>query len=53
MHVCYGRWTPVHMRDRIMLPEMHPDINHPFEEGHFTTKKKNGKCFSNTGLDHG
>ena len=41
------------MRDRIMLPEMHPDINHPFEEGHFTTKKKNGNCFSNTGLDHG
>ena len=51
-HVHYARWTPVHIRDMIMLPEMHPEINRHFEEGRFTINKT-GKRFSNIGLDHG
>ena len=36
-HFC-SRWTPVHICDMIMLPEMHADISRHFEEGCFTIK---------------
>lgn len=45
-HVHYARWTPVNIRDRIMLHEMHPGINCHFMENHFTISKAS-KHFSN------
>ena len=46
------RWTPVHIRDMLTLPELHPEVNGHFQEGRFTINKR-GKLFSNIGLDHG
>ena len=50
-HTHYSRWTPVHIRDMILLPQTHPEINQHFELGRFTVNKT-GKRFSNIGLDH-
>ena len=51
-HFNYARWTPVHVRDVLTLPELHPEVNRHFQEGRFTINKT-GKLFSNIGLDHG
>ena len=51
-HIHYARWTPVHIRDMILLPTMHPDVDEHFKKGRFTINKT-GKRFSNIGLDHG
>ena len=51
-HFNYARWTPVHIRDMLTLPGLHPEVNRHFQEGRFTINKT-GKLFSNIGLDHG
>jgi hypothetical protein len=33
--------SSVHARDMVSLPEIHPEINHEFENGKFTLAKTN------------
>ena len=51
-HSNYARWTPVHIRDMLLLPTIHPKIDEHFERGRFTINKT-GKRFSNIRLDQG
>ena len=50
-HTHYSRWTPVHIRDMLILPETLPAIYEHFKQGRFTVNKTS-KRFSNIGLDH-
>lgn len=46
----YARWIPVHIRDMLLLKDLHPQIHQEFLAGNFTISKS-GKKFSAMSID--
>jgi hypothetical protein len=49
-HTNYARWQPLHVRDMVQLPHMHPQLYNDFLKGNFVVQKS-GRKFSLTGKD--
>jgi hypothetical protein len=49
-HINYARWTPVHLKDMVELPERHPEVARQFRKGNFTVQKTE-KIFSLIPID--
>ena len=49
-HTHYSRWLPVHLRDMMQLPSIHPELAKEFEAGNFVVHKTQ-RLFSGMATD--